>query len=304
MKSKKWLFDLYCKNLSETTNLKGGRFICPLCFNGFAWENVNLLTIEHIIPEALEGKIYTLTCKRCNNFYGSKYISKLIETLKVKDRLLGDLEDPIDAKMAIGENVITAQYFIKERRIILQPKRSNPYAYQDMLDRFRKGPIPNFNLNFKLGFKPEFQNIAILLMCYLMLFRYFGYSYVFSPWGLKVREIIVNQKLDAPLSKLLSSNNEVVLGGKTGLFLCKEPKIFYGYVGIQLNLITEHSQHTFIKLLPFLPTAKFDNRVKKTKKVDFVCQSIAYSSDYLRGPGLFGKLIFTPSQQSKKEGTR
>ena len=68
------LFEQYSANLTKNSTLSEGWFVCPLCHQVFDWERETLLSIEHVIPKALGGKLLTLTCKKCNNDYGSKYI--------------------------------------------------------------------------------------------------------------------------------------------------------------------------------------------------------------------------------------
>lgn len=47
---------------------------CPICGSG---EN---LTAEHVPPERLGGRVLTVTCRECNNAFGSKYEDDLLKT--------------------------------------------------------------------------------------------------------------------------------------------------------------------------------------------------------------------------------
>ncbi|MBN2502846.1 MAG: HNH endonuclease, partial [Anaerolineales bacterium] len=68
-KKKEKLFDLYSTSLAINSNLTDW-FICPLCHRGFKKEHLESLTLEHIIPQSLGGKLVTLTCWKCNKRVG------------------------------------------------------------------------------------------------------------------------------------------------------------------------------------------------------------------------------------------
>jgi HNH endonuclease len=62
------------------------RILCPLCLNAFLKEAIDSeppeLTEEHIIPEALGGKLITLSCRSCNGVHGSQLDSQLVQMLR------------------------------------------------------------------------------------------------------------------------------------------------------------------------------------------------------------------------------
>src|SRR4029450_5965370 len=64
---------------------------CPLCRKPFGRSTLDTgeLTEEHIIPEALGGKIITLTCKKCNNTDGGQIDSHFIQKVRVDEALRG-----------------------------------------------------------------------------------------------------------------------------------------------------------------------------------------------------------------------
>lgn len=288
------MFNQYSRNLSANTDVEGEWFVCPLCHRVFPWEANSELSIEHIIPQALGGKIETLTCKQCNNEFGSKYLAKLAGNMKVWDKVKGNLNEPLDVKVLIKGKPITAEYFHgNPRKIILQPKRSNPENYK-LFKGFREKGVPQFNMRLNLGYKPEYEQMAVLLISYLMLFKYFGYSYALNPWGLFTRDILINNRLDAPLLKMFGTPNETLIDGNTFLFFCTAPEEFSGYAGVQMRFSTAYSSRNFIKLVPFLPNAQFNEEMySKTRSLTLSGQPVGFSPRYLTKP------LFTVPQRLK-----
>ena len=281
---KERLFRLYSTNLSKNTNLEEGWFLCPLCHKGFTWEMRGLLTIEHVVPKSLGGRIETLTCKECNNQQGEDLLSKLKQNILMEDKFQN--QKPFDAKMTVNGKEISVGYRIGEKHeLITQAKRSNPRDVAFIEDVFKSGLLPEIGLKFSYGYKKEIEQMAILLICYLMLFRFFGYSYAFSPWGIYTRNVIVSKKYDSPLLKMTATTNEVVMDGKNALFICRQPKEFENYAGIQLRLKVEGFEKTLTKLLPFLPGTYFNKEVHlKGGELEIRGNSISYSPALLTDP--------------------
>jgi hypothetical protein len=70
------LYNKYVKNLNLVAEILGlnlkDTFVCPLCFESFLPEQINMLRPEHIPPQKLGGKNIecTLTCQKCNHSTG------------------------------------------------------------------------------------------------------------------------------------------------------------------------------------------------------------------------------------------
>lgn len=64
------------------------KVMCPLCMTYFDRSALNTksdnhLTLEHVPPESVGGKVATLTCKLCNNQAGSKLDSSLKKKIDI-----------------------------------------------------------------------------------------------------------------------------------------------------------------------------------------------------------------------------
>lgn len=254
---KKRLFDIYSKSLALNSNLSQV-FLCPLCHRIFPWESHKLLTIEHVIPEALGGSLKTLTCKKCNNDYGSKLISKLKFNFDIEDKVAN--KKPLDAKMTIDGKSVSVDFTIGEKHeIATQVHRSNPKNVEHISNRFSNSDsLPTFNLKFVVGYKKETEQLAILLICYLMLFRQFGYFYALNSWGLATRNVIVEQNQESDLLRMSLTADALVNESKSSISICRSPTEFKDFTIVQIQLESDTFAKTYIKVLPSFPSAQFN----------------------------------------------
>jgi hypothetical protein len=265
-RKKEKLFDLYSKNLSINSNLIDW-FICPLCHKGFQKEHIDSLTIEHIIPQALGGKLLTLTCWKCNSDYGSKLLSKLIENIRLKEVKKGVRKRTIDANFSIdGYSVATS--YLKEGKgytLTVDPNRSNPNNIEYIQNQFEMGKVKDFNINFKAGYGIKTENKALLLISYLFLFYQFGYLFVFSHFGLHIRSVLTGETKDSPLLSFADISDFVLDNTPPLVLLCSKPDHFKDHAFVQIPLLTEYSRHVYGAFIPFLPGTKVDEKAYKIK---------------------------------------
>jgi len=253
---KKYLFSLYSANLAETNSGMGGEFLCPLCHCKFSYEQSDSLTIEHIVPEALGGSIETLTCKKCNNQFGANLISKLTTNFETRSKIQNST--PFDARLAIDGKSIAVDFIARETRFIMRPTRSDPKNISYIENLIKYGKTKEVELSVKLGFGPEVEEMALLLMSYLILFRTYGYRYILSRWGLRTRNVIIKNEYDSPLVKFSVESKEAIVRGDSLVFICKSPKEFENYAGIQIRLKTNNLEEIRTKILPIFPESQFN----------------------------------------------
>ncbi len=244
------------------------------------------LAIEHAIPRALGGSAVTLTCKKCNNDLGRELISKLKFNLVAEDKYIN--KKPFDAKMTVKGKSISVDYTIGEQHeLITQVRRSNPKNIQHIVEVFEKGGPPEINLKFVYGYKKEVEQMAILLICYLMLFRQFGYFYAFSRWGIETRRVITNRVYDSPLLKMSAQTEAILNHGRSGLFFCTGPKELQDFAVIQLRLKTADYEKRLVKVVPFLPDTNFDEGTHlKPGVINLTARQVNFSPEFLLDPNL------------------
>src|SRR5437667_10578715 len=86
------LFSKLSGDLARTANYSN-KVLCPLCLQSYSEDAIDLeepeLTVEHIAPESLGGKVVTLSCKSCNSTHGSRLDSHLVQMVRSQDSLAG-----------------------------------------------------------------------------------------------------------------------------------------------------------------------------------------------------------------------
>lgn len=264
---KEALFNLYSNNLAINSNLNGW-FICPLCLKGFSIEHLDSLTLEHIVPKSLGGKLITLTCWKCNNDFGSKLISKLYKNIQIKEILSGTKNGFLDSKFSIDGHSVSALFEPGKdsHNLIFNPKRSNPEDTEYIQSKFKKNDVNNFNLIFNAGYSKKEENSALLLIAYLLMFYQFGYFFVFSRFGLHIRGCLINELYETPFLSFSDISEWALESDDPLIMLCSKPKEFLNHAYIQIPLITQTSKHVYGTFIPFLPGTKIDENAYKINR--------------------------------------
>ena len=181
------LFEAYSKNLEAFFPDLAGKFLCPLCKRLLSIEDLEKkkITIEHIIPSAIGGKLITLTCAACNHGAGAKLDAELLKRLQVEDVFSGKGSKPLRGKIKVGEGEQTVDLNIEfEDRPIVDlvglPKYSNPSLQEAAIEEFEKGKGIEIRVEFE-GYRVIPSYVAIIRSAYLMMFSFFGYGYILNP---------------------------------------------------------------------------------------------------------------------------
>ena len=178
------LFDDFAANLSMYYPESDGMFGCPLCLRLFPRIAIHSgdLTLEHIIPSSLGGKLLTLTCAECNSQSGSRLEAHLVQRLRIDDTLAGKSKRPLNARVRIGEGEFGANIYLSadrdpNLRIVAIESISDP----ELLCLARE----QFSIQSTVQDKwaawiqaALASQVAILRMAYLLMFSYIGYGYI------------------------------------------------------------------------------------------------------------------------------
>src|SRR5437899_1275830 len=83
------LFEFYSTHLSHCMPDRQGVFVCPLCLRSFTREALDgptpRLSIAHVVPKKMGGRLCTLTCTECNNNSGTRIEADLFERFLAED---------------------------------------------------------------------------------------------------------------------------------------------------------------------------------------------------------------------------
>gem|GEM_PF-2612924 len=184
---------------------KPDTFVCPLCVKVFTKDDLKpidtlkgpefRLTLAHIIPEALGGTLCTLACKDCNNWVGKSLEAPLKEHFLVEDAVngTGKLRTRLAGNFGrVGVEVSFPGDGGQPWQLEPVAKISNP-AHTVSLDKMLEGTEanpqagPHSELKFEYKHQPGVVGAALYHAAYLMMFHYFGYWFVASPLGVKLR---------------------------------------------------------------------------------------------------------------------
>ena len=233
---------------------KPDTFVCPLCLKVFTKDDLKpigtpkepefRLTLAHIIPEALGGRLCTLACKGCNNGIGKALEAALKEqfvvedavkgTGKLKARLAGDFGN-VGVEARFPGNGCQPWHLEPVSRI------SNPghsVSLNMMLEGTEVNPQagPRSQLKFEYKHRPGVVGAALYHSAYLMMFHYFGYPFVASQLGQQLRaqlrepnKEILPRYFPVPPEDWVTANMDAAR--KHAVVLIQEP-----YIGIHVMM--------------------------------------------------------------------
>lgn len=198
------LFYRYSSDLSRVTPELHGKFRCPLCLELFQpIEGTSLRTLlapDHIVPEALGGRLTTLSCRRCNNTAGSALERHLIQRVRIENGQV-----PIKARIEIEDSEHGAEVFIPknprapDNAILIKGvgKRSDPRQIEKAKQAMMSNPSPTIRMRGSFGYVHQRSQVALVRSAHLMMFRTFGYEYL-------------NDSCTAPIFEQLKSPRSVM----------------------------------------------------------------------------------------------
>lgn len=179
------LFTIYSKNLSFYKPELTSHFICPVCKNIFSRNDINKLSLAHIIPESMGGRQVTLACSQCDNRIGHDFDWHLSQEKKLVERIKDNRG--IYSKLKLNDGS-------KSYPIIFEGHLSNnghfdmhirpPNNVPSSIWKKRMDELTNNNnrVNIKIDlFNPERRNISYIYSSFLLMFSKFGYEYILSP---------------------------------------------------------------------------------------------------------------------------
>lgn len=172
-------------------------FACPLCKREFEWEYVHSdLSIEHVVPSSLGGRLETLTCRDCNSGSGHRIDADLAELVNARDFFSGLGDETRFSNVRIGNGEFNADFHLSQEsvRLIVRPDNSNPERLAEALgvldDSVSTGADIIGSVSTQFRYDSLRARVSVLKMAYLLLFHYFGYGYIFQPGVSQVREQI------------------------------------------------------------------------------------------------------------------
>lgn len=245
--SREAIFSLYAKNLKlylKSRNLQmaaqseDGKFhfadydiyLCPLCLSAFnikAIAGANpLLTLEHCPPKSMGGKPLVLTCKKCNNSFGSKSDYHLLNTINKEPFLNMEMNSSMEMNFRFGEMPIKGEMeLIGDKKILIKlNKKSNPH-HIPKIEEILKKPEGEFKFQFTTS-KKDAMKKGVMKSAYLYMFSLFGYAFVLDRNIVKLRESLLSE-IDIVPYNVIGDN---LPAEEIGLSIINEPTILNNYL--------------------------------------------------------------------------
>lgn len=208
------LFERYAKNWSvvkEHPNLvvsptPPDSIFCPICFRVFDRSMMSYLSLEHVPPKSLGGKVRTITCTECNNKAGAHLEGHLTNSVKFTGFLQGVPGAEFNATYTVNGSDFPLQATVRHPNphnwhLIGDPKRTKPGEIERAEAKLREDTEDAcFTIHFE-PFIPSRSDIAVLRIAYLWAFSVFGYSFLID------RNLeIIRQQINSPRTKILSAD--------------------------------------------------------------------------------------------------
>lgn len=201
----KILFGRYAANLKLYCSALPGQFLCPLCFHGFPVESIEWghLSLAHVVPEVLGGRMCTLLCKACNNTLGNGIEGHADRRRKIFDALSGKTRKGASLGLRLhcgADDAIELQADCKADRekgifhVEFNADRNNPRAFENSLQLMQassaQGTPVQLDIRNPDNYRDQIANLVDYSIAYHALFSLMGYEFVFSKLGLALREVV------------------------------------------------------------------------------------------------------------------
>jgi hypothetical protein len=203
------LFPFYAEYMPFiTTDFKilmpGNLYLCPLCLEKYFTEQPEgfqgnaEFSIDHVPPDSVGGLDEVITCKKCNNDFGTAEaeLSKLLNIGTVPDPKHGSIfpyaivTDPETGhKFRVAVSIKDGKQDIRFRP---HEKANNPKLIE-LLERIKNGTVPKLKIGVG-GIDYNKVSKALLKSAYLTCFLYWGYPFAYSEQGKFIRQVLKGDK--------------------------------------------------------------------------------------------------------------
>lgn len=193
-RSREELFSRYASNLSLYDARSGDIFVCPVCLKPFTRSALRsdppALSLAHVIPEALGGRLVTLACAKCDNRIGSAYDSQAALEQELYRWQRGDApirgrlkHEGLDVAVEIERDGVNWHF----RELSGQSK---PKSFEQLMD-VAAANWSKFEFSATIRtHSPPGRNVSLLYSAFLMMFRTYGYEYALCSNVDHLREIL------------------------------------------------------------------------------------------------------------------
>jgi hypothetical protein len=197
------IFDLYATNVTLCDQSVSNTFVCPFCRGMFGKEALKTrppqVIVAHCVPRSLGGQKTTLACAACDNTAGHTTDAHLKTRLETTEFLQGNSPRKRKIWFQAADWRVRAYHQITKgpagkprHEIVFDKNNSPPDSCEAVQRHFANGSA--FRQPMRLSFgkdlivRMDLSRVAMLRAAYLMMFRSFGYPYVFHANLNRLRE--------------------------------------------------------------------------------------------------------------------
>lgn len=262
-----------CKNqlalLAELGMDVQPRYMCPFCLCYF--DDTALISKEDAPQDSLGGSKIALTCKECNNKFGWQIDCHLINSIIIDEE--SELPENLESKIEILSRSCkgkTIRAILKDEGNILDfyllPDKNDPKVLDAEWKLLESEEDHEVVFSFPRITKKVMRGnreAALLKNAYVILFSYFGYSFLLNPFYDKIREQLEKPLEDVIISGLASS--EGALGDvPDGVYVSDEMPLRGFLVTFTLKRRWKHHYCVFIPAI----SNGYDAAIEKLRGMD------------------------------------
>lgn len=260
-------------------------YLCPLCLKSMfvylpkesllSWTSD--FTLDHLPPESVGGSDTVLVCKDCNSKAGSNYDYSIKEFLKHDALIKRKKNSKVNIKASFkgipGSYNSGLSLTDKNELTFNVNTEKKPYV-KEWLEEIKSNTnwelkatvtIPELNLVYK----------ALLKSAYLFCFSVWGYSFIYSMTGSKIRGVLNNSENHILENLGVFISNSLELNANR-LILIQNNSFYDGFV-VNMTLLEKESNHKVMAtiLIPgndsdsWENLSKFDPYLKNKASITF-----------------------------------
>lgn len=251
-------------------------YICPLCVKAQVIVKDNVLikfeefTLDHVPPESIGGKTKLMTCEVCNKTAG-EYEAALLEKLRFHsfgDGKEGASIKKLSVKKDLKDTSKHKGFMIRDESGIPlldfpeQAKENNP-ELKYILDHFQVGGlVQEIQITIKTTDEDKLSK-ALLKSAYLLCFINWGYEFIYSDTGYKIRKVLHGEeKYPISLPVIFIDKKKVEL--PIGVGIIQKPIELQSYY-VTIPFIEGDNSYTALILIP-PPIKDGWNRLKEIQE--------------------------------------
>ena len=203
------------------------------------------------MPDALGGRVTTLTCRRCNNTAGAQLDSHLVKRVRVEGRSNPILADVQFCGTKFRGKVHLPESASNSLRIYGFPKQSDPREINRFFSLLDEGiwDGQELQLHLEAGYALVPSAVALLRSAYLLMFRLFGYRYICDRSAVVIRESISRPTMETDGLKGISWRVDCSPPSEIGVSIVTYPREFRSFM-VFLTLDKRQNHVSAIALPP------------------------------------------------------